>query len=171
MGGYWVLYDRLLHMSGLDGTLTSAQTVGGSITRYTGGEGNQIWFICYTEAGTTDRNITASYTNQAGTASRTTQVIGGYGNEHLENSFRILPLQAGDTGVRSVQSVTWGSAGGTAGDYGVVIAHPLMSTHPRESTGMFDCSYPAIEDNACLAFASVGAGSDVATWVISTVES
>ena len=38
-----MLYDRLLHIGGLDGTVTTAQTVGGTITRNTGGVGNQIW--------------------------------------------------------------------------------------------------------------------------------
>jgi hypothetical protein len=69
------LYDRLLHIGSLDGTVTTAQTVGGSLTRHTGGAGNQIWIEIYTAVGTTNRTITASYTNQSGTSGRTTQAV------------------------------------------------------------------------------------------------
>ena len=62
--GILVLYDRLLHIGGLNATTTAAQTVGGSLSRYTGGAGNQIWVEIYTQIGTTATTITANYTNQ-----------------------------------------------------------------------------------------------------------
>lgn len=129
--GIVTLYDRLLHISGLSGTSISAQTVGGSLTRYASGSasvGNQIWIEINTIIGTTGTTITASYTNQAGTSGRTTQAapIGATNAREAERMIP-LPLQDGDTGVQEVASVTLAGTTGTAGDFGVVIVRPLSS--------------------------------------------
>lgn len=124
--GAMMLYDRLLHNGGLSGTVTTAQTVGGTLTRNTGGEGNQIWAEIYTLIGTTATTITASYTNQAGTSGRTTKAvsIGGTGNREAERLLP-LPLQDGDTGVQAVASVTLAGTTGTAGSFGITIMKPI----------------------------------------------
>lgn len=157
------LYDRLLHIGSLDGTVATAQTVGGSITRHTGGAGNQIWVEIYTAIGSTARTITASYTNQAGTASRTTQAVlfgASAGNPGNDTNLLInLPLQAGDSGVRSVQSVTISATTGTAGNFGVNIAYPIAFVAFDESGGVnrnFATGMPgltAVEAGACIASA------------------
>lgn len=125
--GMVVLYDRLLHIGNLSGTVTTAQTVGGSLTRNTGGVGNQIWVEVYTQIGATGTTITASYTNQAGTSGRTTQatVFGGTGFREAQRIIQ-LPLAAGDTGVQAVASVTVLATTGTAGNFGCIIANPLL---------------------------------------------
>ena len=41
--GTLILYDRLLHAGGFSGTTITAQTVGGTLSRNTGGLGNQLW--------------------------------------------------------------------------------------------------------------------------------
>jgi hypothetical protein len=66
--------------------------------------------------------VTVSYTNQAGVSGRTTavQAIGGSGNSSTGRMI-FLPLQAGDTGVRSVESVTLIATTGTAGNFGVAL--------------------------------------------------
>lgn len=121
-----VLYDRLLHKGGLDGTSVAAQTVGGTLTRNTGGAGNQIWIEIYTQIGATATTATISYTNQAGTAGRTTPsfAIGGTGLREQARSFPV-PLQDGDTGVQSVQSITLAASTTTVGDFGVTIVRPI----------------------------------------------
>jgi hypothetical protein len=159
-----IAYDRLLHIGGLSGTSTSAQTVGGTLTRNTGGEGNQIWVEIYTQIGATASTITASYTNQAGTSGRTTQAvaIGGTNNREVT---RVIPLtlQAGDTGVQAVASVTINTTStGTAGDFGITIARPLVFGN-NENTGSmflrdFIAGMPAAQklvDDECVAFAIV----------------
>jgi hypothetical protein len=125
--GTLLLYDRLLHNGGLSGTVTTAQTVGGTLTRNTGGAGNQIWVEIYTQIGTTATTITASYTNQAGTSGRTTKAVafGGTGQREAERIIP-LPLQDGDTGVQAVASVTVLATTTTAGNFGVTIARPLL---------------------------------------------
>jgi hypothetical protein len=125
VGGTLVLYDRLLHIGGLSGTVTTAQTVGGTLTRNTGGHGNMIMVEIYTAIGTTARTITASYTNQAGTSTRTTQSVQIGATGFLEATRAIfLPLQSGDSGVREVASVTLSATTGTAGNFGVTILQP-----------------------------------------------
>jgi len=124
--GTLVLYDRLLHIGGLSGDSALAQTVGGTLTRNTGGVGNLVWVEIYTLIGTTARTITANYTNQAGASLRTTvaQVIGGTGFREVSRVI-ILPLQSGDSGVRSVEDVTISAGTGIVGNFGITISKPL----------------------------------------------
>lgn len=162
------LYDRLLHISGFDGTVTTAQTVAGALTRYTSGTGNQIWVEIYTTVGVTARTITASYTNQAGTAARTTQsvVFGGTGAREAPIMIQ-LPLQSGDTGVQAVASVTIGTGStGTIGNFGVTITHPLLFAQTAVSGGgsIRDAltglpTLPEIQTDACLALAMIPASA------------
>lgn len=125
--GTLIIYDRLLHIGGLSGTVTSAQTVGGTLTRYTNGLGNQIWIEVYTQIGATSTTVTASYTDQDGNSGQTTptNVIGNTGFREAQ---RLLPLTlaAGDYGVRACASVTLAATTGTAGNFGVNIVHPLL---------------------------------------------
>ena len=127
VAGTLILYDRLLHIGGLSGTVTTAQTVGGALTRNTGGVGNQIWVEIYTAIGSTATTVTASYTNQGGTSGRTSQAtaIGGTG---LAEATRIIPLSLaqGDYGVQAVASVTVLATTGTAGNFGITIARPIL---------------------------------------------
>jgi hypothetical protein len=124
--GTLILYDRLLHIGGLSGTVITAQTVGGTLTRNTLGAGNQIWVEIYTQIGTTATTITANYTDQDGNTAQTTTAtaIGGTG---LREAQRIipLPLASGDSGVRAVASVTVLATTGTAGSFGVSIVRPI----------------------------------------------
>ena len=159
--GSLILYDRLLHNGGLSGTVITAQTVGGTLTRNTGGLGNQIWVEIYTAIGATARTITASYTNELGTSDRTTiaTVIGG---ADFNEATRLipLPLAAGDRGVRSVEGVTLSASTGGAGNFGVTIARPLavipMGIVGAGSVRDFISGLPSIikiDTGACLAFA------------------
>ena len=159
--GSIILYDRLLHNGGLSGTVITAQTVGGTLTRNTGGLGNQIWVEIYTAIGATATTITASYTNEAGASGRTTiaTAIGGTG---FREATRIipLPLAGGDRGVRSVASVTLAATTGTVGNFGVTIARPLavipMSIVGAGSVRDFISGLPSIikiGSGACLVFA------------------
>ena len=163
VGGTLILYDRLLHISGLSGTVTTAQTVSGTAGRYTGTDaaGSVIWIEIYTAIGGTATTITASYTDQDGNAGQTSQAaaIGGVG---LQEAQRIIPLTlaAGDTGVRAVASVDLVASTGTAGNFGVTIARPFAYiVLPVANNGQirdFIAGLPAILEakvDACFAFA------------------
>ena len=128
--GVYLLYDRLFHIGGLSGTLTTAQTVQGSpaspaLTRNTGGAGNMAWYEIYTVIGTTATTLTMTYTDQDGNTGNTSTInIGGTGFREVTRAQRI-PLAAGDTGIQSIQSVQLTATTGTAGNFGITIAQPL----------------------------------------------
>jgi len=164
--GMFLLVDRLAHMSGLSGIVTTAQTVGfPALTRFTSGAGVWAAIEFYVAVGATGTTLTMSYTNTVPTAGQTSQPI-AFGGTGLNNIRRILPisLASGDTGVTAVASVTVLATTGTAGNFGVnlfktlaawpaVSAIPyLMSGQPLPYFGMM----PAIPDNACLQFLYIG---------------
>lgn len=105
-----------------------------SLTRYTSGQGVMMMAVSQS-ASSAVGTFTVSYTNQDGTAGRTsgvtyTKVVSGGGtlvsstNNAATGSQPFIQLQAGDTGVRSVQSVTFSAAGG--GLMAIVLVKPLM---------------------------------------------
>lgn len=132
-GGSLVLYDRLLHISGLSGTTTTAQTVQGGtagsrtppLTRYTDGLGNEIWIEIYTAIGASSTTATVDYDDQTNT--QTTSPAFPIGNTGFNEAQRIIkvPLAAGDYAVRGVVNVDLVATTSTAGNFGVTIAHPL----------------------------------------------
>lgn len=156
--GTLMLYDRLLHIGGLDGTVTTAQTVGGALTRFTGGSGNIMWAEIYTAIGGTTSGITASYTNQSGAFKTSTAVQ--IGNTNFKEAQRILPLSlaAGDSGVQGVTSVTLSLSTGTAGNFGITVAHPLAYIGCAQSglagvRSFLEGGMVEIPTDACLAWA------------------
>lgn len=117
--GSILLCDRLWHNSGINVTLTSAQTINSVAfpARDADGtiNGNQIFVgvevSTITGAGTP--TITVGYTNSDGTAGRSgTNIIATLANSAI-GVFYPIGLQAGDKGVRSVEtftlSATWTS--------------------------------------------------------------
>lgn len=133
-GGTLILYDRLLHVSGLSGTVITAQAVQAAglpaLTRYTNGQGNFILAEVYTAIGTTPQTITAAYKDQDGNSSTSVATkFGGAASTELSRTgaAAILPLASGDTGVRGVDSVTLSASTGTAGDFGVTVGHVLAA--------------------------------------------
>jgi len=167
--GTLVLFDRLLHISGLSGTTLTAQTVGGSLGRYTSATdapGNQIWAEIYTQIGTSATTITASYTDQDGNSGATSQAVafGGTGNREAQRLIQ-LPLASGDTGVTAVASCTIAGSTGTAGDFGINIMRPLLSfpiTTAAVGTmlGPTGIGLPvSIKTDACLFFAFFANGT------------
>jgi hypothetical protein len=158
--GTLILYDRLLHIGGLSGTTTTAQTVGGTITRNTTGAGNFAMAEIYTAIGSTARTITMNYTNQSNTSGQISTAVNFGGTGFLEATRAILmPLQSGDTGIRAIANVTiGGGTTGTAGDFGITICKPLaymtfnwqapIAGWRDFTTGL--PTMPEIEANACL---------------------
>lgn len=164
VAGTLILYDRLGHNGNLSGTTTTAQTFTGSLTRYTDGIGNMMFYEIYgnttTILGTTGTTMTVQYTNQAGTTAKVSPAvtIGGTGFRE-GNQARFIPLAAGDTGVQAVENVDLVASTGTAGAFGITVAHPL-ATAVVDSAGVGGWrdfvtgmpGIPEIKTDACLAF-------------------
>lgn len=126
--GSWLVYDVVYAVSGFSGTVTTAQTITSmpTLTRPTNGEGLRLFAAIWGQIGTTGTTVTASYTNQAGTASRTT-IAASIGATGLREVYRLIPmpLQVGDSGVQAIASATLAGTTGTAGDWGLVLARPI----------------------------------------------
>lgn len=155
--GSLMIYDRLLHVSGLSGTVTTAQTVGGAITRYTGAESwnNQAWFEIYSAIGATATTLSMNYTDENGNA----KVGPGtpIGGTAFAEQCRMQPMRmaSGTTGVRAVADVTLTATTGTAGDFGITIIRPLLELNIMNIGGggcmTFLENIAEVKPGACLA--------------------
>lgn len=116
--GTIVLYDRLWQQSGIAITTTTAQTVNSVAfpardrNGSTNGTGVTIALECTTATGNgaAITNTTISYTNEAGTAGRTGTLAPEWPSSAQVGTWVPFALQAGDQGVRSVQTVTLGTS-------------------------------------------------------------
>lgn len=161
--GCLVLCDRLSHQGGLSGIEATAQTTNlptAPLTRYTSGYGVMMALEIYVAVGTTATTVTVSYTNSSGVAGRISEpmVFGGSAFREI-GRLLIVPLQEGDVGVRSVESVTVLATTGTAGNFGVTLFKPLVAMptlHAGSQPMVFDSmlhlcgNMPAIQNGACL---------------------
>lgn len=162
------LYDRLWADSGLSGSSTSSQAVNSAaLTRPDAlGEGAELWGEVYTAIGSSTGYVaTATYTNPANTGSRSaTFDPATYSAVNTVGAMFPFKLQAGDTGVKSVQSVQLSASTGAAGDWGLTILRPvaLLTLDTANSGRELDCFRTAlaeIHDDACLALQIIPSGT------------
>lgn len=108
--GTLLLCDRLWHNSGLSVTLTTSQAVNSVAfparddNESTNGEGVLVALEISAATGAGTPTLTLGYTNQSGTASRTANNIVAVTASGVIGTTYIFGLQAGDTGVRSIQT-------------------------------------------------------------------
>lgn len=88
--------------------------------------GTEIWLEQVT-AGTGVQNVNVTYTNQAGTTSRSTGTV-ATGTNIVGRMYQ-LPLQAGDTGVQGVTGVVGSVA--TVGTFNILVLRPLWQGRVR----------------------------------------
>jgi hypothetical protein len=156
--GALLVADRLVETGGLAGNVTTAQAVGSVAlpARATGATDVELWIEIYTALGSTaSPSVTATYTNQAGTAGKVATLTGGLPGSAAANRAYQLSLAAGDTGVQSVQDVTLGTSTGTAGAFGVVLRRTLLSgAVPGNNSGFVqgyaETDLQIVPDDACL---------------------
>jgi hypothetical protein len=165
-------------------TTTGAQTLNNTVTlpRYTDGAGVQAFLTPTTVMGAATPNLSLVYTNSAGTASRATPATLPIGNTAAAVTSIVysgtgngkygpfMPQAAGDSGIRSVQSVNL-SASYLSGVLNLVLCKPLITlpittlgvTAERDLVNQF-ASMPKIYDGACLAWVMLaGAATPVAS--------
>ena len=126
--------------------------------------------VIYTSVGGTATTVTLSYTNSAGVSGRTSTATSFGGGGFREVGVLLpIPLQAGDTGVESIESVTVTATTGTAGNFGVCMFKPLSMISLESATGAMPLdsvstgciigSLAEIDPNACLTISPFSAVS------------
>lgn len=164
-------------------TTTGAQTLNNTVTlpRYTDGAGVQAFITPSTVMGAATPNISIGYTNSASTAGRATPATLPIGNTAAAVTSVVysgtgagkfgpfIPLQAGDAGIKSVQSISL-SASYVSGVLNLVLCRPLLTlpittlgvTAERDLINQLN-SGPRVYDGACLAWLMLaGAATPVA---------
>lgn len=180
IGFYGFIDESVLDEQFLDNTAP--------LPRHADGAGVQLMPVVV--AGQTGgQPFTVSYTNQDGVAGRTTtsvrmstQFVNGTilcsqnGGATYPHAGPFLPLQTGDTGVRSVQSVTIGGIG-DVGLFALVLVKPLASISLYEITAASETDYlveaatmPVIEDDAYLNFIALPTGTLSGASIIGILE-
>jgi hypothetical protein len=169
LGFYPFIDESILDEQFMDNTTT--------LSRYTDGKGVQLMPV--TVAGHTGgQTFTVNYTNSAGVSGRVTQAarmstqfVNGtilhsqQAGSTYPNNGPFLPLQIGDSGVRSVESVTIGGVG-DVGLFALALVKPLATFALRgvdaavETDFLIDNSVmPEIVDDAYLNFISLPQGT------------
>ena len=175
-----ILCDYLLYYPFIDEGTTDAQSLDNTQTlpRYATGAGVQVMAVSV--AGRTGgQTFSINYTNSSGVAGRVSQAVEQNAvsvNGSIVTSQRanpnargpFIPLQAGDTGVRSIQSVTMNGA--DVGLFSLVLVKPLAQLSLRGIDAPVEVNYfmdfgqlPTIVDDAYLNFICCPAGSLAAT--------
>lgn len=153
-----ILYDRLVHVSGIANNSTGNKDVGSAtLPRYTDGKGVQVW-LEYTTAGTTTATVVnlASYTDDAGNPGQTGGNFTAPATAMVLNSMiGPLPLATGDLGVQAVQTLNVTTAS-TNGVVQLILMRPLASLYvpanqlAEKDTVLQFTSLPQMVDGASL---------------------
>lgn len=126
------VHDRLMHMGGLNGTLTTAQTVGIDFNGVTAdnmaeriGDADysdiQWWLEWYTDTGATVVTATVGVTYNDGTTGNLTGVILTVTRRasFMQPLNGLIPAGVAGKFIRAVNTVTLTTSTGTAGNFGV----------------------------------------------------
>lgn len=166
--GVLYLVDRLWQGGGLNVTLTTAQTVNSvawpsrcptsaiNDAPDANGHGIMVGVEVSAATGAGTPTLTLGYTNSAGTASRTaTNVVPTVATSPI-GTFYPIGLQAGDVGVRSIQtltlSATWTSGTINLVAYRVIAAVPLVAAGVPSQVDWISGGAARIYDSSCLQF-------------------
>ncbi len=158
-----LLLDLLVSSANISANTTSPQTItSGTPTRSY--EGCQMTLEVTTALGATPANVTIGYTNSGGTPSRTTPAIAMTASAIAQ---RLQPnalgfqtqLQAGDTGVSSVETVTFSAAMGS-GVVALNIFKPFFCIPSLVTTSFIERSTPASVAGLLPLITESGSGND-----------
>ena len=132
VAGTLILADRLWHNGGFTITSATAQTVNSAAfpardnNGSTNGDGVLLGLEVSAACGAAAPTITVGYTNSAGTATRSATNTFATANSPTAGAFFPIGLQAGDIGVRSVQTLTL-SVSWVSGTINLVAYRPLAA--------------------------------------------
>lgn len=183
-----ILCDYLLVYPFVDMSVTDQQdmTNTNALTRYTDGKGVQVMAVL-TNAGVGGQNFFFTYTNSDGVSGRVSQTvqmntataIGSIITSDISTAVRsgnpFIGLQDGDSGVRSIESVTM--LGADVGLFALVLVKPLLWTQIFEITAPYEkdaliggSEIPRIYDDAFLGCLCLPRGTLAATALIGDIK-
>jgi hypothetical protein len=161
--GTLIVYDRVWACSGFVTNVTTVQniTTPGAITARdilgaVNGDDVELWGEVYTAPGATGATWSVSYTNSQGVSGRTATYTHPANAESTNQMFP-FNLQAGDSGVRAVASLTCSVSSGTAGNIGLTLVRrvaeiPITLANAMSlPLGPYDLG-DYIYNDSCLAF-------------------
>jgi hypothetical protein len=174
----YILCDYLLYYPFVDTGTNDEQILTNSVTlpRFTDGSGVQIMAVSVAGSVGLQPTFTVNYTNSQGVSGRTSRLhtlsTNTFNGAIMSNSVAgavsampFLGLQSGDTGVRSIESVTF-VTGTDVGLLSLVLVKPLMTgvileqTAPSEKVCQpNDSMMPQIYDDAFLGLLTLPNGS------------
>lgn len=155
------VHDRIAHMGGLSGTLTTAQTAGVDLVALAvpaarlgdpGYSDVQWWLEWYTATGATAVNATMAVTYDDGSTGNVVVAV-----PSSTAASRMLPIVSAVAGrfIRAISTVTLSASTATAGSFGVTATRPRtsVSTNVANKTENFDWAQlglPEIPNGSCL---------------------
>lgn len=162
LGQYW-LVDYLLYypscvMTGTPTTLDNTVT----LPRYTDGKGVMAFPVVQSALGASLTSVTYTYTNSTPTGSRSSganvTAAASLAAGAVIYTKPFITLQAGDIGIRKIDSYTINSSG-TTGTVALVLAKPLVQIPVSVINTLSERDFltglpqwPEIKDGACLGF-------------------
>jgi hypothetical protein len=163
------IHDRLMHMGGLSGTVTTAQTVGLDVSANLAtanldnrkGDSNysdiQWWLEWYTATGATAVTVTVNVTyNDASTGNLTAiSLAATRPASFMQPLNSYIPAASSGKYIRAVNSVTLSATTATAGSFGITATKPrtALPTNIANKTEVADwaqCGLPEIPNSSCL---------------------
>lgn len=155
------IHDRLAHMGGLSGTVTTSQGALSLVTNSPGasrlGDSNysdvQWWLEVYTALGATGVNATVAVEyNDASTGNLAAIALGA-----TPRAGRLYPLVSASAGkfIRAVTGVTLSATTGTAGNFGITATRPRTSVsapllNKTETYDWAQLGFPNVPNDSCL---------------------
>lgn len=163
------LHDRLMHMGGLNATLTTAQTVNLDLHTNIGldnldarkGDANysdvQWWMEWYADTGATASNATINVTYDDGTTGDLTAVAVG-GTLRLSRMIplnALVPVAASGKFIRDINTVTLSASTATAGNFGFTATRYRAALYLPVANARFSADWaavglPEIPNESCL---------------------
>lgn len=163
------IHDRLMHMGGLNGTLTTAQTVNVDISANLAtanldarkGDANysdvQWWLEWYTATGSTAVTATVNVTYNDGTSGNLTPVslLASRPASHMIPLNSLIPAADSGKYIRDVNTVTLSATTGTAGSFGVTATRYRAALFQPVANARFTADWaglglPEIPNLSCL---------------------
>ena len=163
------IHDRIAHMGGLNGTLTTAQTVGIDLSTLLStsnvgvriGDANysdvQWWLEWYTATGATAATATVAVTYDDGTFGNLTalSLAANRPASFMVSLNALIPAASSGKYIRAVNTVTLSVTTGTAGSFGVTATRIRMTSmcpvaNLKTISNWADLGFPEIGNSACL---------------------